>query len=185
MYLTAASAGAGVVSFQFPLSNLRILKRFTQLAHVVVHQRAPRSLKGFAVLLFLAPLGVSLAARPTSLLSFLAMFACALPAYWAALSGSVVSYRLSPFHPLARYPGPLLARVSRFWAMRVMLSGVQHKVSHDLFERYGDVVRTGPDHLIFRDPAAIPVVLGGRNMWRKGDRTCIVTHNAVRTHAMF
>jgi hypothetical protein len=142
-------------------------------------------LGGFAALLFLAPLAVSLAARPASLLLFLAAFARALPAYWTALSASVVAYRLSPFHPLARYPGPLLARVSRFWATRVMLSGVQHKVSHDLFERYGDVVRTGPDHLIFRDPAAIPVVLGGRNMWRKGDRTCVVTRGSARTHAMF
>jgi hypothetical protein len=141
-------------------------------------------LGGFAALLFLAPLAVALAARPASLLSFLAVFARALPAYWAALSTSVVAYRLSPFHPLARYPGPLLARVSRFWATRAMLSGAQHKVSHDLFERYGDVVRTGPDHLIFRDPAAIPVVLGGRNMWRKGDRTCVVTCGAARTHAM-
>jgi hypothetical protein len=102
------------------------------------------------------------------------MLARALPAYWTALSASVVAYRLSPFHPLACYPGPLLARVSRFWATRAVLSGVQHKVSHDLFERYGDVVRTGPNHLIFRDPAAIPVVLGARNMWRKGDRKCIV-----------
>jgi hypothetical protein len=139
-------------------------------------------LTGFAALLFLAPPGVALAARPAALLSFLAVFARALPAYWAALAASVVAYRLSPFHPLARYPGPLLARVSRFWATRAVLSGVQHKVSHTLFERYGDVVRTGPDHLIFRDPAAIPVVLGGRNMWRKGDRMCTLCWCAPPAH---
>jgi hypothetical protein len=51
-----------------------------------------------------------------------------------------------------------------------MLGGKQHLKSHELFERYGDVVRTGPDHLIIRDAAAIPVLLGGKNMWHKGAR---------------
>jgi hypothetical protein len=127
-------------------------------------------LHGFAALLFLLPVAISLASRPESLLAFVTNFARALPVFWAALAASVATYRLSPFHPLARYPGPLLARVSRLWALRVVLGGKQHLVSHQLFERYGDVVRTGPNHLIIRDPAAIPTILGGRDMWLKGDR---------------
>jgi hypothetical protein len=135
-----------------------------------VHQREPRSLRGFAALLFLIPVAISFASRPESLLAFLDTFARAVPVYWASLAVSVATYRLSPFHPLASYPGPLLARVSRLWALRVVLGGKQHLVSHQIFERYGDVVRTGPNHLILRDSAAIPTVLGGRDMWLKGGR---------------
>jgi hypothetical protein len=31
-------------------------------------------------------------------------------------------------------------------------------------------LHTGPDHLIIRDPKAIPVVLGPKNMWPKHSR---------------
>jgi hypothetical protein len=135
-----------------------------------VHQSEPRSLRGFAALLFLLPVAISLASRQQSVLDFVANLARVVPLYWASLAASVITYRLSPFHPLARYPGPLLARVSRLWALHVVLGRKQHQVSHQLFERYGDVVRTGPNHLIIRDAAAIPAVLGSRDIWLKGGR---------------
>jgi hypothetical protein len=94
-----------------------------------------------------------------------------LTVYLLALCSSIVAYRLSPFHPLARFPGPLLARVSRFWALKQCLGRKQHVVSHELFARYGDVVRSGPNHLLFRDARAIPVILGARNPWMKHQST--------------
>jgi hypothetical protein len=43
-----------------------------------------------------------------------------------------------------RYPGPVLARVSRLWAARQVGKQRQHHLSHELFEKYkSDVVRTG------------------------------------------
>ncbi|EMD31235.1 hypothetical protein CERSUDRAFT_119940 [Gelatoporia subvermispora B] len=80
--------------------------------------------------------------------------------YWAILASSVVIYRLSPFHPLAQYPGPLLHKVSRLAFTRVALGGFQHMHLDQLHERYGDVVRVGPNALSIRDPAAIPGMLG-------------------------
>jgi hypothetical protein len=45
---------------------------------------------------------------------------------------------------VVRYPGPILARVSRLWAARHVMKYSQHEVYHDLFEIYNsDVVRTG------------------------------------------
>jgi hypothetical protein len=131
------------------------------------HWRQPTTLFHFALLLFALPVIISMAFQSSwSTTGFLS----ALLVYWLSLSVSVVGYRLSPFHPLAAYPGPVLCRVSRLWATAIVLGGKQHMKSHQLFERYGDVVRTGPDHLIIRDVAAIPVILGGRDMWHKGGR---------------
>ena len=35
--------------------------------------------------------------------------------YFAALLVSIAAYRISPFHPLARYPGPFVAKLSKLW----------------------------------------------------------------------
>jgi hypothetical protein len=91
----------------------------------------------------------------------------ALVLYLLALSTSIVLYRVSPFHPLAKYPGPLLARVSRVYWSFASSSGLPHIRMQRLHERYGDVVRTGPNHLSIRDAAAIPAIFGARGPWAK------------------
>jgi hypothetical protein len=74
--------------------------------------------------------------------------------------GSIVAYRISPFHPLAKYPGPFTAKLSKLWMVRlsvlvgvieadkhsqvfVTLTGKQHEHFASLHEKYGDIVRTG------------------------------------------
>jgi hypothetical protein len=85
---------------------------------------------------------------------------------------SIALYRLSPFHPLANVPGPTLAKISRFYAAYHVWTGRQHLVSYELFEQYqSNVVRTGPNHVIICDEAAISTMLGGRDRWQKHDRT--------------
>lgn len=57
-------------------------------------------------------------------------------------------------HPLSKYPGPLLWRLSR---LPFLLSFMQGRLPHDikkLHEQYGDIVRLAPDELSFIDPAA-------------------------------
>ena len=66
------------------------------------------------------------------------------------------------FHPLRHFPGPLEARATRIWYCRKLLSG---KVSFEIgkmHEKYGDVVRIGPDELSFNDPAAWNDIYGYR-----------------------
>jgi hypothetical protein len=128
-----------------------------QLSHAVCHYHPPNSLVEFGGVLFLPPTVLSY--------GYTGSFASSLVTYLITLIASITAYRLSPFHPLAGYPGPRLARISRFWATYQVLRGRQHLFSHALFERYGNAVRTGPDHLIIRDAAAVPVVLGSRNPW--------------------
>ena len=113
-------------------------------------------------------------------------FFLVFPTYLAALVASSIVYRLSPFHPLARYPGPIGARVSKFWMAVRCLRGDQHRYIQSLHQRYGDVVRTGktashvmlshahypllgPNELSIRDASVIPSALGSSGL-RKGPR---------------
>jgi hypothetical protein len=140
----------------------------TQLSHLVCYHRAPASIPAFLAVVFLPPVVLSYV-LPSS--SPIIGFFQHLVIYWISLSTSIAVYRLSPFHPLAKIPGPALAKVSRFWAARHVIAGRQHVLSHELFEKYhSDIVRTGPNHVIIRDARAVPILLGGRDRWLKHAR---------------
>lgn len=66
-----------------------------------------------------------------------------LTLYLSILSVSIVAYRLSPFHPLARYPGPILCKISMFWLAKVAWRGKEHIYHQELHERYGEIIRIG------------------------------------------
>ncbi|KAI0632330.1 high nitrogen upregulated cytochrome P450 monooxygenase 2 [Trametes polyzona] len=93
-------------------------------------------------------------------LSFLHALCASLSVFYSVLLISVVLYRLSPLHPLARYPGPVRCKLTKFWMAWIGLRGDQHIYIKRLHERYGDVVRTGPNELSFRDPSVISPMLG-------------------------
>jgi len=113
-------------------------------------------------------------------LSLAICFYLGIPAKWQGLSSclagyvlfyfilslSVFAYRLSPLHPMYQYPGPRIARFSKFWAMWVSSTGRQHAIYKELHEKYGTFVRTGPNELSISDPDAIPAVLGAGGLPR-------------------
>jgi hypothetical protein len=134
----------------------------------VCHYYVPKSIPAFLAVLFLPPASLSYTLRSSSPVwdFFQHLFL-----YWISLGSSIAVYRISPFHPLARVPGPALAKISRLWAARNVTVGRQHLVSHELFDRYqSDIVRTGPNHVIIKDACAVPILLGGRDRWLKHDR---------------
>ena len=55
----------------------------------------------------------------------------------------VVSYRVSPFHPLHPFPGPILYRCTDLTIMFTVATGKRHLVIADLHEKYGKFVRIG------------------------------------------
>jgi hypothetical protein len=59
------------------------------------------------------------------------------------LVSSVVFYRVSPFHPLAEYPGPLIHKVTKLRMMFLLQSGRHHEEIRRLHLQYGRFVRTG------------------------------------------
>ncbi|KAI1738863.1 cytochrome P450 [Xylaria scruposa] len=58
------------------------------------------------------------------------------------------------FSPLAAFPGPLAAKLSKGWRAYVSYRGRWHRDLLDLHQRYGPVVRIGPNELSIGDPDA-------------------------------
>jgi hypothetical protein len=53
------------------------------------------------------------------------------------------------FHPLAKIPGPRLARVTRAWLTKQYMSGNWHDICLELHQKYGPIVRIAPDEVSF------------------------------------
>ncbi|KAF9048451.1 cytochrome P450 [Panaeolus papilionaceus] len=92
--------------------------------------------------------------------SLLAAIAAVFALFWTTLASSIVVYRLSPWHPLAKYPGPLLYKITKFCAAFRSTTGRQHIDFQELHHKYGDIVRVGPNELSFRTTDALNPVMG-------------------------
>ncbi|KAL6304641.1 cytochrome P450 [Sparassis latifolia] len=84
--------------------------------------------------------------------------------YYGTLLGSIVTYRLSPFHPLSNYSGPLLSKISKLWLVYVTSKGKQYLYVQQLHQKYGPIVRIGPNELSIIDTDLIPYILGSEGM---------------------
>ncbi|KAJ4286592.1 hypothetical protein N0V88_007954 [Collariella sp. IMI 366227] len=63
-------------------------------------------------------------------------------------------------HPLASYPGPLLSRAYPFPHAWRIVSGRGPMKVHAMHEKYGPVMRIGPNHLSYTDLRAWKDVFG-------------------------
>jgi hypothetical protein len=63
--------------------------------------------------------------------------------YYSLILFYVATYRLSPFHPLAKYPGPITNKLSKLTMSYIASTGKQHTYYRKLHEHYGNIVRTG------------------------------------------
>lgn len=91
-----------------------------------------------------------------------------LVAFFVVLSSSILYYRmLSPRHPLHHIPGPLAARASQLWLFWVVYKGQTRREQKKLHDRYGPVVRVGPNEVSIADAASWNVIYGGKP-WLKG-----------------
>ena len=65
-----------------------------------------------------------------------------MASYFVALFCSMVLYR-TIFHPLNRFPGPRLAKISKLWHIGKVVRLDNYRQVDRLHEQYGDFVRTG------------------------------------------
>lgn len=71
------------------------------------------------------------------------------------------------FHPLARFPGPLLASFTNFWKVYQVAAGNYEDVLLDLHRRHGKIVRIGPNHLDVSDSSAVKTIYGSGRHFKK------------------
>lgn len=64
-------------------------------------------------------------------------------AYFTTLASVTVGYRLSPWHPLASYPGPVLWRISSVYLTYISFMGRRHLILDKLHVKYGPFLRIG------------------------------------------
>lgn len=68
---------------------------------------------------------------------------------------AVAAYRLSPLHPLAHFPGSWVDKVTSLRVAYLALTGHRAKHVTSLHDRYGDVVRIGPNRVSINSSDAI------------------------------
>lgn len=68
--------------------------------------------------------------------------------------------RLLLWNPLRNLPGPFSTRFSGLYRLSMVYSGNAPNNYRDLHNRYGKIVRAGPNHVSISDPSAIPAVYG-------------------------
>ncbi|KAI5776491.1 cytochrome P450 [Geopyxis carbonaria] len=61
------------------------------------------------------------------------------------------------FHPLRSFPGPFLARSSKVYIILAIYRGQEHLADEALHNKYGPLVRKGPNLLLFKDASLLPV----------------------------
>ncbi|KAJ6474484.1 cytochrome P450 [Mycena vitilis] len=84
--------------------------------------------------------------------------------YYSGLVCSILTYRLSPLHPLSEYPGPVACKMSKLWLTYVSSGGKLHVYVKMLHEKYGPIVRIGPNELSITDVSLLPSILGPNGM---------------------
>ena len=109
--------------------------------HLIFKQTETRQLLWLFVLLLAIPLCLTLLYLPHagSIQAAVKVFTL----FWLTLATSILVYRISPWHPLAKYPGPLICKLSKFRLAYLCLGGKQFLYYTELHRKYGDVVRIG------------------------------------------
>ncbi|KAI1336710.1 pisatin demethylase [Xylariaceae sp. FL0016] len=86
----------------------------------------------------------------------------------SALIYIVYSYVMT-WYRLRKIPGPLLAHFSYLWLAKVSMGGRQYYIYRGLCEKYGPLVRVGPNEITTDDPEIIRKMSAARSQYGKGE----------------
>ncbi|KAF2109828.1 cytochrome P450 [Lophiotrema nucula] len=89
--------------------------------------------------------------------------------YAVALSSVTIPFIILLLDPLRGIPGPLLARWTSLWMVYHSRKGDMHLVMIALHEKYGSIVRTGPNEVSISDPLAVKTIYGAGSKFRKSE----------------
>ena len=141
-------------SFTFPF-----LTHSLQFTHYSFNKHEPKTPQPVLATILAVPTLWSIIllqhfASPLSAISF------SFAIYFAVLAFSITAYRLSPFHPLASFPGTTVSKLTKWWGVWETYEGRHYLRVAELHKKYGPIVRVGPNELSIADATAIPAVLG-------------------------
>jgi len=114
------------------------------------------------LLLFITPVLASLPLLP-HVGSVGTGVAASFAIFHSCLLTTIIIYRISPFHPLAKFPGPRLLKVSKLVGMWVASRGKQQVFLKELHEKYGPSLQ-GPNELSIVDVLAISPLMGAQGL---------------------
>ncbi|KAI1803057.1 cytochrome P450 [Daldinia bambusicola] len=110
------------------------------------------------------------------------LYAASLTASLAFIYGiALVIYRIF-FHPLAKYPGPFIAKITDAYQLYHAWKGDRHLEFWRLHEKYGKVVRFGPNSVSFNSNTALKDIYGFKSNVRKAEFYDAFVHPASNTH---
>ena len=110
------------------------------MCYLIYKQLEPNTLSVHFPLLFGVP--AFLVYHFSSQLSLLQHIGTVL-SYWGLVLAFTAIYRLSPFHPLAKFPGPTPAKLSKIYWAYLNVRGDAYRVAKHWHDKCGDVVRIG------------------------------------------
>ncbi|KAJ7865617.1 cytochrome P450 [Mycena olivaceomarginata] len=84
--------------------------------------------------------------------------------YYSGLLFWILAYRISPLHPLSKYPGPIACKISKLWLAFIASRGKLHIYVKELHDAYGPVIRIGPNELSINEVSLVPSILGANGM---------------------
>lgn len=164
----ASATGLGIL---FHLSVLRKVEVDAYMYHLLILFTITKIGLGFTYLLITAFTLPQALVRVTSVGT----------AFYVGITISIGIYRLL-FHRLRSFPGPLGAKLSRFYTVRKASKNVQYyKEVAKMHEEYGDFVRTGPRELCIIRKSAIPLIYGPNSQCLKSTWYMQVSSNPKKS----
>ncbi|KAI0759678.1 cytochrome P450 [Trametes elegans] len=79
--------------------------------------------------------------------------------YVSSLLFCTAGYRLSPYHPLAEYPGPIYCKLTSLWLTYVSYRGKRYLAIDRLHAKYGPYLRVAPNALSINSSGATSMYL--------------------------
>ncbi|KAG0137853.1 hypothetical protein HOY82DRAFT_317779 [Tuber indicum] len=79
--------------------------------------------------------------------------------YLTSLTFFTIVHRIY-FHPLRKFPGSKVARLSKLYEAWINYNGMNGRVVRDLCRKHGDFIRTGPNELAINNVEAVEIIWG-------------------------
>ncbi|OAP58405.1 hypothetical protein AYL99_07495 [Fonsecaea erecta] len=130
------------------------------IAHLKYKRREPgffQYLVELATLIVLAFVGIFYHSRV--IVTSIGLTSIFTALHLLALGSSIAVYRVF-LHPLKDFPGPFLAKITKWYGFYLTGLGRTYIDYAQLHEKYGDVVRIGPNELSFVNPESVKYIHG-------------------------